>query len=96
MKINANPDLPILLSGGNDVSYLVRVLFFPDETRVYKFRDFRLNRFHNLWAKSSLLLLDKLCVRIDIEVMHSHLRIKSRHVFVIPSEDISVLLNKRY
>ena len=33
-------DLPILLSDGDDISYLIRVLFFPDETRVYELLDF--------------------------------------------------------
>ena len=39
-KINADSDLPILLSDGDDIGYPSRVLFFPDEIGVYKLLDF--------------------------------------------------------
>jgi len=32
-------DLPILLSDGDDISYLIRLLFFPDEIGVYELLD---------------------------------------------------------
>ena len=69
MKINANPDLPILLSEGDDISYPVRVLFFPDETGVYELLDFQLEGFYYLRAESLLLLFDGLHIRIDVEAM---------------------------
>jgi len=47
-KINANSDLRILLSDGDDISHLIRVLFFPDEIGVYKLLDFRLDCFRYL------------------------------------------------
>jgi len=34
-----NPNLLILLSNRDDISYQIRVLFFPDEIRVYKLPD---------------------------------------------------------
>jgi len=89
-------DLPILLGDGDDISHPIRVLFFPDKTRVYKLLDFRLNHFHYLWAKPSLLLLDGLRVRIDVEVMHSHLRVKPRHILIVSGENIYILSHERY
>ena len=40
MKINANSDLPFLLGDEDDISYPIRVLFFLDETGIYKLLDF--------------------------------------------------------
>jgi len=37
MKIDSNLNLLVLLGDENDVGYPVRVLFFLDEIRVYKF-----------------------------------------------------------
>jgi len=96
MEINANPDLSIFLGDGDDISYPIRVLFIPDETGVYKLRDFRLNRFHYLWMKPLLLLLDGLRIRIDVETMHNHLRIKPRHILVVSSENIYILSHETY
>jgi len=96
IKINTNPDLPILHGKGDDIGYPIRVLFFPDKTRVYKLLDFQLNCFHYLRAEPSLMLLDELRIRIDVEVMHSHLRVEPRHILVVPSENIYILSHKRY
>jgi len=96
MKIDPNSDLPILVGNGDDISHPIRVLFFPDETRVIKLLDFRLNRFHYLRAEPSLLLLDGLCVWIDVEAMHSHLRVKLGHILVVLDENIYILSHERY
>ena len=82
-KINANSDLPILLGNQDDISHPIKVLFFPDETGVYELLDLRLNRLHYLWAKPSLLLLNRLHIWINVEAMHSHLKIKPRHILVV-------------
>ena len=95
-KINANSDLPIFLDNGDDIGYPIRVLFFPDKIGVYKLLDFRLDRFHYLWAEPLLLLFDGLCFCIDVKVMHNHLRIKPRRIHIVPSENIYVFLYKRY
>ena len=95
-KINANPNLLIFLGNGDDIGYSIRVLFLPDETRVYKLFYFRLDCFHDFWTKSSLLLLDRFRIRIDVETMHNHLRIKPRHILVVPREYIYILSHKRY
>ena len=58
VKVYTNLNLFVLLEDGNNVAYLVRVLFFPDETGVYEFFDFQFDCLHNLWIESSLLLLD--------------------------------------
>jgi len=47
-------------------------------------------------GRTVVLLLDGLHLRIDVEAMHSHLRIKSRHILIIPSENIYILSHKRY
>jgi len=43
-----------------------------------------------------LLLLDELYVQIDVEVMHSHLRVELRHILIVLSENIYILSHKRY
>ena len=96
MVINANSDLPILLGDGDDISHPIRVLFFPDETGVYKLLDFRLDCFYYLWAEPSLLLLDGPRVWIDVKAMHSHLGVKPGHIFVVPGENIYILSHERY
>ena len=87
MKININPNLPILLGDEDDIGNPIRVLFFPDEIGVYKLLDFRLDYFHYLWAKPSLLL-DGPRVLIDVKAMHSHLGLKPGQIFVVPSKNI--------
>jgi len=47
-EVNADLDLSILLGDGNDVGYLVRILFFPDEIGVYELFDFQFNCLHDL------------------------------------------------
>ena len=96
MKINANLDLPILLCDGDDISHPIRVLFFPDKTRVFKLLDFLLDYFHYLWVEPSLLFLDEPHIWIDIKAMHSHLGVKPRHIFVISGENIYILSHERY
>ena len=91
MEINANSDLPILLSNGDNISHPIRMLFFSDKTGLYKLLDFRLDHFHYLLAEPSLLLFNGLRVRIDVEVMHSHLRVEPRHILIVPSKNIYTL-----
>jgi len=38
--INADPDLSILLGNETDIGHPIRILLFPDKTRVYKIFDF--------------------------------------------------------
>jgi len=87
---------PILLGDGDDISHPIRVLFFPDETRIYKLLDFRLDLFHYLWAEPSLLLLDGPHVRIDVKAMHSHLGVKPGHIFIVSGENIYIFSHERY
>jgi len=39
MKVDADSDLPILLGDRNDAGYPVKLLFFPDKTRVFELFD---------------------------------------------------------
>jgi len=96
MEINTNQDFFILLSDGDDIGYPIRVLFFPDKTEDYKLLDLWLDRFHYLRVEPSLLLLDGLRIRIDVEAMHNHLRVEPRHILVVPRENIHLLSHKRY
>ena len=70
----------------------IQSLFFPNETGVYELFDFRFDYFHNLLTESSLLLLNWFRVQIDVEAMHGHLWVESRHVLIVPSEDVYILL----
>jgi len=42
------------------------------------------------------MLLDGLCIWIDVEEMHSHLNVEPRHILVVLSENIYILSHKRY
>ena len=88
--------LPIFLGNGDNIGYPIGVLLLPDEARVYELFDFWLDSFHSFWTEPSLLLFDWFRVWINVEAMHSHSRIKPRHVLVIPSENIYILSHERY
>jgi len=103
VKVDADLDLPVLLGDRNDVVYPVKVLFFPDEVRVYEFFNFWFNCLHDLWTESSLLLLDWLRVRINVEVMHGHMWFETRHAhspkrrrLYTPVWDVLGLLSRRW
>jgi len=44
----------------------------------------------------SLLLLDWLGIRVDVEAMYSNLGIEFRYVLIIPSEDIFIFSYEMY
>jgi len=67
------------------------MLFFLDENRIYELLDFRFDCLHNLWTELSLLL-DWFRVWIDIKAMRGHLGVESRHVLIVPSENVYILL----
>ena len=69
---------------------------FPDKARFYELLDFKFVCFYNLGTKPSLLLLNWLGVRVDVETMHSNLGIEFRNVLITPSEDIFILLYEMY
>ena len=96
VEVNTNLNLSLLFREENNVGNPIRMLLLPDEIGVYELFDFWFNCFHNLWTESLLLLLDGLCIRIDVEAMHSHLRIKLRHILVAPSENIYILSHETY
>ena len=50
MEVDANLDLSVLLEDGNNIGHPIRMLFFPDEARVYKLLDFRFDYLHYLWT----------------------------------------------
>jgi len=43
-----------------------------------------------------LLLFDWLSIWLDVDVMHHHLRVEARHVFIAPCKDIYILLYQGY
>jgi len=47
-------------------------------------------------SKLLLLLFNRLSIRFDVDMMHDHLRIETRHVFVSPSKDVYIFFYKRY
>jgi len=96
MVVDANPDLSIIPRNENDVGHLIRMLLFPDETRVYKLFDFWFDCFHDFKTELSLLLFDWFGVRVDVEMMHNNLGVEPRHIFIISSEDIYILSYKLY
>jgi len=56
--INTDSYFSILLENGNDVNNPIWMLFLPYEATCNEFMDFGFNSFHNIWAKSALLLLN--------------------------------------
>jgi len=94
--VNTDTDFSILLKNRDNVSNPIWMLFLPYETTYDEFMDFGFNSFHHIRAKSSLLLLDWLGVKLDIQTMHGYLRIKSGHIFIIPWKDIDILSYEYY
>ena len=96
MEVNADPDLPVLLEYGYNVSNLVWILLLLYEATFDEFMNFGFNCFHDVRSKLSLLLLNWLGIQFDVGMMHGHLRIETRHVFIAPGKDIYILSYKRY
>jgi len=71
------------------------MLFFPYEATCNEFIDFGSNSLHNIRVKSALLL-DWLGVRLDVQMMHGYIWIKSGYVFVVPCKDIDKLAYEYY
>jgi len=96
-KINADFDrFLFFLKMKKNVGDPVWVLFLSNEATIDDFVNFNFDRLHNIRSKLSLLLLNQFSVRLDIETMHGHLRVETRHVFITPSEDIYIFSYKRY
>jgi len=96
MEVDANSDLSIFLKQGDNISNLVCVLFLSNEVAFDEFMNFSFDCFHDVGSKPSLLLLNRFGTRFDVEMMHSHLRIETTHVFIAPSKDINILPYERY
>ena len=56
--------------------------------------DFFINDFIALWSELASLLLDWGMVGVDLEPVYCYFRVDSGHFFVIPSEEIMVLLKE--
>jgi len=89
-------DLFIFRGNGDYIGYPIRMLLFPDETKVYELFHLCFDCFHDLGMELSLLLFAWFGVRIDVETMHSNLEIEPGHVLIIPSEDIYLLSYELY
>lgn len=75
MEIYADPDLAVLLSNRHDVGYQVWVLLFADEAASYQFIYFSFDGIHDVWVKTSLLLLYRLSIWQDVKLVHCDLGI---------------------
>jgi len=94
--VNTDLDFSILFKNGDNVGDPIRVLFLPYKTACDKFMNFSFNSSHIIQVKSSLLLLDWLDVRLNVQTMHSYLWIKSGHIFVILCKDVDILSYECY
>ena len=95
-KVNANPDLPALLEHRDNISNPVWTLLFSNEATFDELMNFGFDCFHDIRSKSSLLLLNRFGIQFDVKMMHGHLRIKTRHVFIALGKDIYILSYERY
>ena len=71
-------------------------MFLSNEATFDEFVNFVFDCLHNVRLKSPLLLLNRFSVRLNIETMHGHLRVETRHIFIAPSKDVYIFLYKRY
>ena len=53
--------------------------------------NFGFDCFHDVRSKPSLLLLNRFSIRFDIKMMHNHMRIEARYVFIALVKDIYIL-----
>ena len=87
-KVNTNPDLFVLFKDGYNISNQVWMLFLSNEATFDEFLNLIFDCLHNVRSEASLLFFDWLSIQFNIEMMHSHLRIETRHVFIAPSKDV--------
>jgi len=72
------------------------VLFLLNKATFDEFLNLSFNCLYNIRSELSLLLFDWLIIRLDVEAMHSHLKVEARHVFIAPSKDIYILFYQGY
>jgi len=72
------------------------VLLLSIEATFDEFMNFGFDCFYDVRSKLSLLLLNWLGIRCDVETIHGHLRIKIRYVFIALGKDIYILSYERY
>ena len=95
-EVNANSNFPVLLENRDNVGNLVWVLLLSNEAAFDEFIDFGLDCLYDVRSKPSSLLLNRLGIRFDVEMIHGHQRIEATHVFIAPCKDIYVLPYERY
>jgi len=96
MEVDADSDLSNYFKHRDNVSNPVWVLLLSNEATFDEFMNFNFDCFYDVRSKLSLLLLHLFSIWFDIEMLHSHLRIKARHIFIAPSKNINILLYEGY
>lgn len=76
MKVDANPDLLIFVGEGDNIGQPIKLLLLPNEAKIHKLLEFRLEELHDLWLEPSLLFLDQPSLGIDIKFVHGYLRVR--------------------
>jgi len=89
MEVNADHD-SILLKYRHNISNPVWVLLLLNKSIFDEFMNFDFDCSHDVGSKPSLLLLNRLGIRYDVAMMHGHLRIETRHVFIAPGKCIYI------
>ena len=72
------------------------MLFPSNEATFNEFVNFGFNCRHNVGSKLSLLLINWFTVQFNVDTMHSHMRVKTRYVFIAPSKDIYIFSYERF
>jgi len=72
------------------------VLLLSNEVAFNELMDLGFDCFHDIRSKPSFLLLNRFSIGLDIKMMHSHLRIEARHVFIAPNKDVNILPYEEY
>jgi len=67
------------------------VLLLSNKAAFDEFMNFNFDCLHDARSKLSLLLLNQFSIRLDVEMVHSHLRVEARYVFIAPSKDVNIL-----
>jgi len=88
---NADSDLSIFFKRRDNVSNPVWMLLLSNEATFDEFLNFDFDYFHDVRSILSLLLLNQFSIRFNIEMLHCHLRIEARHIFIVPGKDVNIL-----
>ena len=90
-EVDTESPLAICFLDENNISQPLRIFHLSDRSYLEELADLLVNGFLSFWCEAPALLLDRFEGWAGVQPMSDYCRVDSSHVFMLPSENISVL-----